>query len=66
MALGTLIIKAPLGLTDEELVEQIKEKEFLCAILCWPKRLFNFSAVRSINDDLFPQAPTGSCCERLQ
>ena len=52
MALGTLIIKAPLGLTDEELVEQIKEKEFLCAILCWPKRLFNFSAVRSINDDV--------------
>ena len=29
MALGALIIKARLGLTDEELVEQIKENPYL-------------------------------------
>jgi hypothetical protein len=29
MALGALIIKARLGLTDEELVEQIKENLYL-------------------------------------
>ena len=29
MALGTLIIKARLGLTDEKLVEQIKENPYL-------------------------------------
>ena len=29
MALGALIIKAQLGLTDEELVEQIKENPYL-------------------------------------
>lgn len=29
MALGALIIKACLGLTDEELVEQIKESPYL-------------------------------------
>ena len=29
MALGALIIKARLGLTDEELVEQIKEDPYL-------------------------------------
>jgi len=29
MALGALIIKGPLGLTDEKLVEQIKENPYL-------------------------------------
>jgi hypothetical protein len=33
MALGALIIKARMGLTDEELVEQIKENPYLQFII---------------------------------
>ena len=49
MALGALIIKARLGLTDEELVEQIRENPDL-QFFDWPGRLSVFGAVRTIND----------------
>ena len=64
MALGALIIKARLGLTDEELVEQISENPYLQFFIGLEGSYF--SAVRSINDGLFPHTPTGSYCERLQ
>jgi hypothetical protein len=37
MALGALIIKARLGLTDEELVEQIKENPYLHSLVAWKR-----------------------------
>jgi IS5 family transposase len=44
MALGSLIIKARLGLTDEELVEQIKENP-LSPVFCWLGSIPVFGAI---------------------
>jgi hypothetical protein len=68
MALGALIIKARLGLTDEELVEQIKENPYLQFFI--GLEAFQFSAPFDPSMTVYfrkrlPEAVVNGCNERI-
>ena len=68
MALGALIIKARLGLTDEELVEQIKENAYLQFFICL--EAFQYSAPFDPSMMVYfrkrlPEAVVNDCNERI-
>jgi hypothetical protein len=68
MALGALIIKARLGLTDEELVEQIKENPYLQYFI--GLEAFQFSAPFDASMMVYfrkrlPEAVVNDCNERI-
>jgi IS5 family transposase len=68
MALGALFIKARLGLTDEELVEQIKENAYLQFFICL--EAFQYSAPFDPSMMVYfrkrlPQAVLNDCNERI-
>ena len=68
MALGALIIKARLGLTDEELVEQIKENPYLQFFI--GLEAFQFSAPFDPSMMVYfrkrlPEAVVNDCNERI-
>jgi hypothetical protein len=68
MALGALIIKARLGLTDEELVEQIKENPYLQFFI--GLEAFQYSAPFDPSMMVYfrrclPEAVVNDCNERI-
>ena len=68
MALGALIIKARLGLTDEELIEQIKENPYLQFFI--GLEAFQYSAPFDLSMMVYfrkrlPEAVVNDCNERI-